>query len=244
GQALRGAVLRELREPQQRGRPEPHHLHGLRPRRGRRRRAGPDDPDPRLAVPDRNRLSVLQPGPCSEPFGRVPLQRPQVHRRARRARRPEQAALALLRPARQRDAPRERVARRRPALARALGRDPPAGPGPAGREHAGQGDLVHPAHHAAERPGGHPPEPGGGLVIWSRKPTSGILRRIYNREEGMALVLVVGSMLLLMSFLLVGLTYAMSSTKFSRQNQDYLAAMAAAQAGIDDFISRLNADDL
>src|SRR5690606_4900883 len=113
-----------------------------------------------------------------------------------------------------------------------------------GREHAGQGDLVHPAHHAAERAGGHPPEPGGGLVIWSRKPTSGILRRIYNREEGMALVLVVGSMLLLMSFLLVGLTYAMSSTKFSRQNQDYLAAMAAAQAGIDDFISRLNADDL
>lgn len=72
----------------------------------------------------------------------------------------------------------------------------------------------------------------------------GALRRIYQPEEGMALVLVVGSMLLLMSFLLVGLTYAMSSTKFSRYNQDYTAAMAAAQAGVDDFISRLNRDDL
>lgn len=81
-------------------------------------------------------------------------------------------------------------------------------------------------------------------MISTRTPRSGILRRIYSEEEGMALVLVVGSMLLLMSFLLVGLTYAMSSVKFSRHNQDYLAAMAAAQAGIDDFISRLNADDL
>lgn len=77
-----------------------------------------------------------------------------------------------------------------------------------------------------------------------RSRTTGILRRIHRPDEGMALVLVVGSMLLLMSFLLVGATYAMSSTKFSRYNQDYLAAMAAAQAGVDDFISRLNANDL
>ncbi len=76
----------------------------------------------------------------------------------------------------------------------------------------------------------------------ARRPV-GLLRRIYAPEEGMAMVLVVGSMMLLMSFLLVGLTYAMSSTKFSRYNQDYTAAISAAQSGVDDFISQLNRDD-
>src|SRR5690606_38470299 len=77
-----------------------------------------------------------------------------------------------------------------------------------------------------------------------RRRPSGLLRRIYTPDEGMALVLVVGSMLVLMTFLMVGLTYAISSTKFSRYDQDYTAAMSAAQAGVDDFISRLNRDDL
>lgn len=72
---------------------------------------------------------------------------------------------------------------------------------------------------------------------------TGVLRRLSRRDEGMALVLVVGSMLVLMSLLLVGLAYAASSVRFSRYNQDYSAAMSAAQAGIDDFISRLNRDE-
>lgn len=71
----------------------------------------------------------------------------------------------------------------------------------------------------------------------------GVLRRVRRDDEGAALVIVVGSMLVLAMFLMVGLAYAVSSTKFSRLDQDYTAAMTAAQSGIEDFISRLNRDD-
>ena len=62
-------------------------------------------------------------------------------------------------------------------------------------------------------------------------------------DEGVALVLVVGSMLVLAMLAMTALAYTMSSQKFARYDQDYSGAMSAAQSGVDDFISRLNRDD-
>lgn len=71
------------------------------------------------------------------------------------------------------------------------------------------------------------------------------LRRLAGRsrsDEGMGLVLVVGTMMLLASLTMVALGYAMSSKQFARYDQDYSAAMTAAQSGVEDFVSRLNRD--
>lgn len=62
-------------------------------------------------------------------------------------------------------------------------------------------------------------------------------------DSGMALVLVVGTMLVLAMFAMTALAYTISSQKFSRYDQDYTAAMAAAQSGVEEYISRLNRDD-
>lgn len=59
----------------------------------------------------------------------------------------------------------------------------------------------------------------------------------------MALVLVVGSMLVLAMLALTALAFTVQSQKFARYTQDYTGAMAAAQSGIEDLISRLNRDD-
>ena len=56
-------------------------------------------------------------------------------------------------------------------------------------------------------------------------------------------MLVVGSMLVLAMLALTALTYTMASQKFARYDQDYTAAMAAAQSGVEDFISRMNRND-
>ena len=76
--------------------------------------------------------------------------------------------------------------------------------------------------------------------VWSGR---GILRRLRRRGEedrGVAMVIVVGTMMVLASLTLVALGYAMAGQKFARYDQDYSAAMSAAQSGVDDFISRLN----
>lgn len=59
----------------------------------------------------------------------------------------------------------------------------------------------------------------------------------------MALVLVVGSMLVLMMFAAGGLSYAMGTLHLSRHDQDFNAALGAAHAGIDDYIQHLNEND-
>lgn len=69
------------------------------------------------------------------------------------------------------------------------------------------------------------------------------LRRLRPRgpqDEGAALVLVVGSMLVLAMFAFVALSYTVAGQRLARRDQDYNAAMAAAQSGVEDFISRLN----
>ncbi|WP_315095263.1 hypothetical protein [uncultured Cellulomonas sp.] len=59
----------------------------------------------------------------------------------------------------------------------------------------------------------------------------------------MALLLVIGSMLVLAMLAMTALAFTVSSQKFARYDQDYSSTMSAAQSGIDDFISRLNRDD-
>lgn len=68
-------------------------------------------------------------------------------------------------------------------------------------------------------------------------------RQIDGDEAGMALVLVVGSMLVLMMFAAGALTYAFNSLHLSRHDQDFNAALGAAQSGIDDYIRHLNEND-
>lgn len=72
-------------------------------------------------------------------------------------------------------------------------------------------------------------------VCWSR--------RCPGDDTGMALMLVVGSMLVLTLFAGAALTYAVNSLPLSRHDQDFNAALGAAQSGIDDYIRRLNSDD-
>jgi Tfp pilus assembly protein PilX len=75
---------------------------------------------------------------------------------------------------------------------------------------------------------------------WHRK---GVLLRLRGDDEGAALVVVVGSMMVLAMLALTALAYTISGQRNARYDQDYNAAMAAAQAGIDDFVSRMNASE-
>ncbi len=65
-------------------------------------------------------------------------------------------------------------------------------------------------------------------------------RRRRGADEGFALVAVLGSMAVLTAFLLAALAYATNAMPTSRRDQDAKAALAAAQAGIDDYVARLN----
>lgn len=78
--------------------------------------------------------------------------------------------------------------------------------------------------------------------------TSTLMRTLSKRpgrddESGVALVMVVGTMLVLAMLAMAALAYTMSSQKFARYDQDYSASMAATQSGVEDFVSRLNRDD-
>ncbi|VTR75587.1 hypothetical protein CHMI_00338 [Cellulomonas hominis] len=70
-----------------------------------------------------------------------------------------------------------------------------------------------------------------------------MLRRLRGDDEGAALVIVVGSMLVLALLAMTALTYTLSSQRFARYDQDFNAAMSAAQSGVDEFISRLDSQD-
>jgi type II secretory pathway pseudopilin PulG len=61
-------------------------------------------------------------------------------------------------------------------------------------------------------------------------------------DTGTTLVLAVGAMMLISAMSVVTLGYALSSTEAARRDQDAKTAMAAAQAGIDEYVSRLTAD--
>lgn len=72
---------------------------------------------------------------------------------------------------------------------------------------------------------------------------TGVLLRLRSKEDGNALVLVIGSMLVLASMALTTLAFTIQSQGFARYTQDYSASMVAAQSGIEDLITRLNRAD-
>jgi Tfp pilus assembly protein PilX len=75
------------------------------------------------------------------------------------------------------------------------------------------------------------------------RPTLRIIRRRRPEDDGVALLTVIGTMGILTLFLLSTLAFVLANTTPSRKDQDAKAALAAAEAGVDEYISRLNAND-
>jgi Tfp pilus assembly protein PilX len=73
-------------------------------------------------------------------------------------------------------------------------------------------------------------------AFWRRRR----LRRVL--DDGVALLTVVGSMAIITLFLLTALMVVLNNAPKSRESQDSQTAMAAAQAGMEDYIARLNAN--
>ncbi|WP_432571071.1 type IV pilus modification PilV family protein [Kineococcus sp. SYSU DK005] len=69
-----------------------------------------------------------------------------------------------------------------------------------------------------------------------------MLRRIRrNDDAGFTMLAVLASMVLIMGLVLVGIGYAVAAHRSARTSQDAKSALSAAQAGLQDFIHRLNA---
>jgi YD repeat-containing protein len=62
-------------------------------------------------------------------------------------------------------------------------------------------------------------------------------------DEGFALLIVIACMVIGSMFAFAALGFALTTQRFSRTNQDWNGALAAAQAGVDDYISYLNRSD-
>lgn len=62
-----------------------------------------------------------------------------------------------------------------------------------------------------------------------------------RNDRGVALVAVMIAMFVISSFLLVSLNYGLQNSTTGRRDQDAKAATAAAQAGLEEYLSRLNA---
>ena len=62
-------------------------------------------------------------------------------------------------------------------------------------------------------------------------------------DEGSALLMVLGMMMVLSIIVTVAATLAMQTAAFARHSTDWNQALAAAEAGVDDYLARLNADD-
>jgi Tfp pilus assembly protein PilX len=69
-------------------------------------------------------------------------------------------------------------------------------------------------------------------------------RRAAQGDEGIAMILVMGVVVIITALLVALLQYTTVSLKHSRNEQDTQAALTAAQAGIDDYIARLNANNV
>lgn len=68
-------------------------------------------------------------------------------------------------------------------------------------------------------------------------------RARWRSQEGSALVMVMGTMTVLTLLVSVAFTYAMQTTSTVRYTRDWTQALAAAEAGVDDYLARLNAND-
>lgn len=62
-------------------------------------------------------------------------------------------------------------------------------------------------------------------------------------DAGVVMVVVILSMIMVTAFVTSGLAYGIATQKQSRGDQDFNAALAAAQAGVEDYIAQLNRND-
>ncbi len=67
-------------------------------------------------------------------------------------------------------------------------------------------------------------------------------KRVRKGDDGIALVSIVGAMLILATFLLTMVAFTVSAVPGARRDQDAKAAVAAAEAGLDEYLARLDAD--
>lgn len=68
------------------------------------------------------------------------------------------------------------------------------------------------------------------------------LTRRRRGDDGIALISVLGLMMVLSLFLVTSLAFVLQNATGARRNQDSKAAIAAAEAGLEEYIARLNAD--
>ena len=75
----------------------------------------------------------------------------------------------------------------------------------------------------------------------------GVDRRIHSRkaqsDEGIAMIMVMGAIVVLSLLLAATFGYANAVEPQARKDQNWNAALAAAQSGVDDYVSKLNAND-
>ena len=64
-----------------------------------------------------------------------------------------------------------------------------------------------------------------------------------NGQEGVAMITIMMIVVVLTLLMVATLNYAMQGEPLSRRDQDWNAALAAAQAGVDDYLYRLQQDD-
>jgi hypothetical protein len=62
-------------------------------------------------------------------------------------------------------------------------------------------------------------------------------------DEGIAMIIVMASISVFALLMAATMDYALAAMKQSRRGQDWNAALAAAQAGVDDYVARLNRND-
>ncbi len=63
-----------------------------------------------------------------------------------------------------------------------------------------------------------------------------------REDRGVALVTVLGTTLVLSALVVATLTYTVEGVSSARRDQDWQAALAAAEAGVDDYLSKINED--
>jgi len=70
-----------------------------------------------------------------------------------------------------------------------------------------------------------------------------ILRRLRRSDAGVAMLMVMGWGLVLAMLVSAGIGYAIQSNLVAHRGQDWGSALSAAQAGLEDYVARLNRND-
>jgi Tfp pilus assembly protein PilX len=70
-----------------------------------------------------------------------------------------------------------------------------------------------------------------------------ISRRLRESDAGVALIMVMGWMMVLATLVTAAIGYAIQSNVVAHKGQDWGSALSAAQAGLEDYVARLNRND-